>query len=327
MTKLCLVICATLAYITVAAAQCQLATFVSCKHTAEQQKWAALKTLEPSLAPCFTANQCAAPKMGEHEEHKDEHHSGSGSATFAAEEATRNQSRQCREAVESACINAITSVSIPEEHKRGPRGGEKDCKEEMKEHLKAACKNSTVTNATGAVETCLKPLFTQAMAAGKTFCEARDACVATALCTNATLKAAMEKQRNATHKCREEASATKQTLAATVSQCAGLNLTAVFERREKHGKEEHKEGPKGEHKDEPKGADKKGDKEDDKKGKDDKEHEKKEDKEHEEADHHLDFHSDECESGGKGEEHGDKKKEEKPKGGEEKPKGGEHPRA
>jgi len=314
MTKLCLLICATLAYITVAAAQCQLASFVSCKAAAEKIKWGALKTLEPSFAPCFTTNQCVAPKTGEHDEHKDEHHSGSGSATSAAEEATRNQTRQCREAVESACITGITGVNIPEEHKRGPPKGAKDHKEEMKEHLKEACKNSKTPNATGAVEACLKGLFTQAMPAEQAFCTARDACVAPAGCTNSTLMAAIEKQRNATHKCRDESSANKQATAATVSQCAGLNLTAVFEKREKHGKEEHKgEGKgeqKGEHKDEHKKDEK--DKEAEKKG------DKKEDKDHKDEDHHLDFHSDECD--GKGEEHGDKKKEEKPKGGE-------HPRA
>jgi hypothetical protein len=80
----------------------------------------------------------------------------------------------------------------------------------------------------------------------QTFCAAKTACVSSAGCTNATLKTAFEAQRNASKTCWEQASATKQAAAASVSQCSGLNLTAVFEKRGKHGKEgkEHKEGDK-----------------------------------------------------------------------------------
>jgi len=252
MTKICLLICATLAYITVASAQCSLSTFSSCLNTAHQAKETSMQGLETSFAACFTAQQCSdvKPPRGEHHGH---HGSGSGSANFAAEEATRNQSRQCREAVESACVAAATGVTLPEMHKPkhhghkggpgGPHGPHGDMKPE--DHLKAACVNSTVNNATGLVKACLEGLKSQMNGFKQTFCAAKTACVSSAGCTNATLKTAFEAQRNASKTCWEQASATKQAAAASVSQCSGLNLTAVFEKRGKHGKEHGGEEMKG----------------------------------------------------------------------------------
>jgi len=183
--------------------------------------------------------------------------------------------RQSIETSVSTCVQAaISPLVMPqhqaEDHQGGPHGGPggfphggpggphgggpggRGGKMNPQKMIEAACVNSTVANAASNVETCLNSSMQSDLELLRTFCAAKNACMTTftsAGCAESDIHSAMENVMNATRICMKQeiekakaSGTTPEASAADVTECAGLNLTKVFEKSSESSSEEHGNG-------------------------------------------------------------------------------------